>query len=76
MKIDNKILNDSWRCEKNFACQNNDTHLYCNVEFSVYNGAIFVNCKDNPPCVYKSSFGTSFMCKCPARNEIFVKYKR
>ncbi len=75
MKLDEKILNETFRCEKTFDCLKNKDHVYCKVENSSFENILFVKCLSADVCSYKTSFGTSFMCNCPTRNEIFKKYR-
>ena len=74
MEISQEILNLTTKCEKKFACLNNDTYTICKVENCISNEVHFVNCLNDNYCTYKLPFADSHVCRCLTRQEIFVKY--
>ncbi len=74
MEIDEKIIADTIRCEKNFKCLSGNMNVYCQVENCINNEVHFIKCINKLNCSYKMSFGDSFICTCPTRKEIFNKY--
>ena len=80
IEISKDILEKTTWCTKGFSCLTSnpeDTtngYLICKIEQSISEGVKFVECKE-PPCSYALSFGDSYTCKCPTRNEIYNKYR-
>lgn len=75
MDIDKKIIEETIKCEKSFDCLKNDKHVYCKVENCVSSEVHFVKCLNDEYCVYRMSFGESYICNCPTRKEIYNKYE-
>ena len=76
MNIDKEVLKQTTKCEKSFSCLKNTNHVYCKVESCVSKKVHFIKCLNNDEyCVYKMAFGTSFVCNCPTRKEIFNKFE-
>ncbi len=73
-EIDEKTVNKTLHCEKNFTCLKSDNHVCCKVENCINNEVHFITCADNINCSYKMSFGNSYFCTCPVRKEIFNKH--
>ncbi len=76
MEIDDKIIAETIRCEKNFKCLSGNLHVYCQVENCINNEVHFIKCTNRLNCSYKMSFGDLFICTCPTRKEIFNKYRQ
>jgi len=75
IKIDANTLKQTLHCEQNFKCLKNDLTELCKVE-NCFNGEIhFIQCSDKLVCNYKQIFGSSSICTCPVRREIYNKYK-
>lgn len=72
------ILNNTTRCRSNFSCLDEKQACLCEIESSLDNNILFV--KPRKPtgylCNYIMSFGYSYICKCPTRNEIYFCYKK
>lgn len=73
-RVEEKTVNETLHCEKNFACLKNDKHVCCKVENCINNEVHFIDCAVNFNCSYKMSFGHSYFCTCPVRKEIHKKY--
>jgi len=74
MEIDQTILNNTTNCNKNFCCLNDKQQCLCEIDHCVEDRVLFVKCDNNVRCHYKISFGNSYICNCPTRHEIFIKY--
>lgn len=74
LEIDQKILDKTTNCLKNFDCIKSDNPLLCKVEECLNKKVYFVKQKNHKYCPYKMSFGLSTICNCPTRKEIFNKY--
>ena len=73
-EIDEKTVNETLYCEKNFACMKNDKHVCCKVVNCINKKVHFISSFDNNNCNYKMSFGTAYFCICPVRKKIFNRY--
>jgi hypothetical protein len=74
--INQNVINQATNCRENNSCLSGNKNCLCNVSDSVDNKIIFVDPAIKNSCYYKSSFGYSYMCTCPVRNMIFLKYKQ
>jgi hypothetical protein len=75
IEIDKNTLKQTLHCESDFKCLKNDLTCLCKVE-NCFNGEIhYIKCADNFYCNYKMLFGSSTVCTCPVRREIYNKYK-
>ncbi len=74
MDINKEILKRTTKCEKDFNCLKDEKHVYCKVERCVSDKVHFIQCLIDGYCIYRMSFGESFICNCPTRKEIFNKY--
>lgn len=74
IKIDEEILKNTTKCRKEFSCLSGKRTDLCKVELSVKDKIHFVKCLSDEPCDYKISFGYSFVCRCPARKELYNRY--
>ena len=74
-EISDEIKKLATKCENSIACTIQEKKELCKVESCVDNEVFFVKCLHEPFCPYKQTFGYSFFCTCPVRQEIFKKYK-
>lgn len=72
IKIDKKIINTT-KCDKSFKCLTNHENL-CKVSYHI-NGKINFLESNNKKCKFKIYFADKFICSCPVRNELYVRYK-
>ena len=75
LKIDDHTLQRTTECNKDLACLNDDEHPICKVKFYVGKEFSLIKCLHTEYCFYQTSFGYSFVCKCPVRNEIYKRYE-
>jgi hypothetical protein len=75
MLINERIVAETILCEKNFECLKSNMPVHCKVENCVSEKVHFVESLDNSLCRYIMIFGSSKICTCPTRKEIFNKYK-
>lgn len=75
MKIDQEIINQTTKCNENFACLTDKEHhcLKSKVDYSVGEKLIFIHCS-NIYCNYRMHFGNRVLCHCPIRKAIYFKY--
>jgi hypothetical protein len=73
-ELDIKTLNETVKCNENFACIEGEKKCLCNVDHMINGKLLFVNIVNNSICDYRTSFGYSHFCNCPVRMEIFERY--
>jgi hypothetical protein len=73
-ELEPNILNQT-ECKDNFSCLNGDKNCLCEVEHMIDGKLLFIKSVNNKVCYYKTSFGYSFFCNCPARKEIYKRYR-
>jgi hypothetical protein len=77
IKIDDKVVKETTKCENEFACLKDNNYELCSVVSSVHDNVIFIECLNWKPCAYRMSFGvSSYICNCPTRKEIYRKYSK
>ncbi len=74
-KMDVQTINDTAKCNENFACLEGEKKCLCSAEQMINGRLLFVKSVNNNVCDYKTSFGYSHFCNCPVRLEIFERYK-
>ena len=60
-------------CANDFSCLAGKKECLCEVESTV-GKVIFIKSQFHIACKYCLSYGGSFICTCPTRNEIYNKY--
>jgi len=73
IKIPRNILEQTTECKKNFSCLAEDTRNVCEGIHVNGENVLFIK-KDPKSCNYKIPFGSSYICSCPTRNELYKKY--
>ena len=72
--VDKEILEKTTRCDTKGCLSGDDT--ICPVERALTTDLLFVHFDTSrSACRYCVTFGDSFMCVCPVRQEIYRKYK-
>jgi hypothetical protein len=75
--IDDETIKRAVRCEKDYACLLGEEGLHCRPS-DVMSGASadisLIQCPEDEACVYCQSFGSTSICECPVRTEIFRRY--
>ncbi len=62
------------RCPHGFACLDPAQRSVCPVEQRIMD-VIFVEPDDTFFCPYKTSFGDSYVCGCPTRQELYTQHQ-
>jgi hypothetical protein len=75
IEISEDIIEKTRGCKKNFSCLNGSSECLCEVEGSSGYDILYINPDSNRDCIYCTRLGTSSLCSCPARNEIYNRYK-
>lgn len=72
--IAEEILQQSPECQFNYKCQQDEKYPLCQVEYHAGN-TIFIT-RPETFCRYAMIFGSSIVCNCQTRREIFRKYMK
>ena len=76
-QVRDKTKKQTRKCSYNFACLRNDTWDTCSIESDLPGGFLVVKSKENASaCNYSFPCDDSYYCNCPARSEIFRRYKK
>ncbi len=73
--INPETAKQATKCLYNHACMQPGTPLRCTISEVVNNTVFFTKEKKPSACPYQSTFGNSFMCTCPLRQEFYLKHK-
>lgn len=74
LEIDQVIIDKAHKCKRDHACLNGADKPLCRMEEVIGNSIFFV-CVEKPgSCTFQTSFGLSYMCSCPVRQEVYRKY--
>ena len=74
MKIDEEILQRTTKCEINFSCLSGDKARVCKAKRSIDFNMLEIYPTIVNHCNCRVSFGNTYFCNCPTRNEIFNRY--
>jgi hypothetical protein len=69
------IINRTLECEDNFSCLDDDKTCLCEATEMINNKLLFIKPVKNNSCNYMESFGYSYYCNCPTRNELYKLYR-
>ena len=75
IRIDDRVLEQVTKCDKRLACLSDSSHVLCEVRYFVGDRALFVECATDGFCAYQIPFGSGCLCRCPARKEIYRRYR-
>ena len=71
--VDQSIVEQTKKCDQNFACLNGSCYPSCKIASCVSNSVHFIE-KFERDCPYHQEFGFSYVCMCPVRKEIYNKF--
>ena len=74
LEVDDSTVKKTTKCENNFSCLPEKRKELCKVTYQVDDKVYFVECQKTEPCSYVVPFGHSFVCTCPVRKEVYVRY--
>lgn len=72
-KIDQKIIGQTTKCDKEFACLKEHGNPCCIIDNCI-NGKVHFVKELKRQCFYSMCFGNSVVCLCPVRKEIYNKH--
>ena len=71
-----EVLKESRLCQKDFQCREGGEYPLCPVERHIEGDGLFIRKTHKEFCPYELMFGDSSICTCPARIEIYERYRR
>lgn len=75
MKICSEVIKETTQCDRCYSClEGAKFNVNCKVINSINNNILFVESMNDSICSYLMPFGNSFICNCPVRKEIYIKY--
>lgn len=74
IKIDEEIIQRTLKCELDFLCLSGDKTCLCKAKRSIGFDLLEINPKIVNDCGFRVSFGNTYFCNCPTRNEIYNRY--
>jgi len=79
-EIEEEITKRAYLCPKNLVCLTGKDGLYCDVTDLMKGSgdeALLVDCLKHIKCPYLKRFGgTTCVCGCPVRREIYKRYRK
>lgn len=75
IEIDQKVLDATKACDKDFICLNGSPACFCPVKLCVDGQIHFVEYVEDRRCRYRMQFGSGYFCACPTRKEIYNRYQ-
>ena len=73
--VDKAIRDKTTQCRHDFKCLTDGGCPGCGFQDFISNDCILVQMKpENKTCPYTVAFGDVYVCKCPTRCEIYLKY--
>ena len=73
-QISEETKKQTTKCRYFFQCLDDKKRDICTVEWYLNSNGCFLKTVKPNGCPYKVKLGSSYMCKCPARHELFKKY--
>jgi hypothetical protein len=75
LEVSKDALQKTVKCGNNFSCLHGDRNCLCELEDKNSSSNLcFIKNTQNKFCDYMLSFGFSYICTCPTRNEIHNRY--
>jgi len=74
LKISDKTLQLTQKCQRSFACLDNETSDMCTVERCIDGNGCYLKTAIFPDCNYQIALIGSKICSCPTRSELYRKY--
>jgi hypothetical protein len=71
-----KNRNEAFECAHNRICQTEGGTPHCNITCTVGGTIYFTDSRFPENCPMQHAYGSTFICTCPVRQEIFKKEKR
>jgi hypothetical protein len=69
------IVKKATQCGYHYVCVNAEQLPKCSIRKVVQRTLFFTQEKIPSCCFYQCPFGDAFMCTCPVRQELYLKYK-
>lgn len=76
LELEEKVLKEAVKCIDDYSCLSGNGKCLCQIDYVVEDELFFVKPERKKICNYMISFGFSYYCSCPARQEIYRLYKK
>ena len=73
IEVKDETLEKATECKHHYICMAVGGKPHCKISESVGESVFFTESCHPLGCPYQCSFGSSFLCTCPVRQEIFKK---
>jgi hypothetical protein len=76
-QVNDETKKQTTKCRYGFECLGNDDWNTCTIKQDLHSSGLIIKDKcDKVHCAYSMQFGSSmYLCSCPARREIYQRYK-
>jgi hypothetical protein len=74
-ELSREIREKTQKCATEFSCLSNPAETLCKAEFLLQNNILFVNKENARLCPYFLEYGSSGICTCPVRLELYNRYQ-
>ena len=74
-QINDNVLRDTTKCRKDFSCLSGEKECLCELKYCSYDQSYYINPNTEKFCNYMICYGSTILCSCPVRREIFDRYK-
>ena len=71
-QVSDEILNKT-KCPFSFKCLDEENIDICEVDICLQGNTCFLKRKTKNGCLYERSFGSSYLCVCPTRAELYKR---
>ena len=75
IRISDAIIEQATKCDRRFSCLTGNLEGSCRTRKCVADEVLFVEDGKDEACAYLRSFGSSQICLCPVRKEIYRRYE-
>jgi hypothetical protein len=73
--ISENAITETMMCKKDFVCLSGEGACLCELTYCLNGKSYFINPDKDKLCNYKVKYGTTFLCGCPTRKEIYNRYE-
>lgn len=74
-ELPREIVEKTRKCATNLSCLSISAETLCQAEFLLKNDLLFVKKEHDRRCPYFLEYGSSGICACPVRLELYKRYQ-
>jgi hypothetical protein len=78
-EIEEEVVKLADKCSRTHVCLTGEDALYCKVAILMKGTdeeIPLLECFKGAVCPYSKSFGETYICRCPLRREIYIRYEK